>query len=244
MFVATRRRRLRRMALRALAVAAAASVPLAAAGEEPVHFLHDDAPPSSPPAASTVPEGVDGEVAPRSGGVALSTIGGVSGSAGLQAAYGLHAAVARQFWGHTRLGLALVASKDAGDSGVAGRAGALIGRGAPWGNELLGFELEAGVQAIHLSGYAYPPGGVVPREGILIDVAGTPPSVACAECGGTATRWTSIAPYVEGSILIQTALRSAPFHLFGGPSLVWGTDYRGNSSLLVSAQIGVAWQGW
>jgi hypothetical protein len=164
---------------------------------------------------------------PISNGAIVAT--GIYGGNGRVASVGgVHALAASRVTQTTRLGIAATFTHEDHDvgrggdlvdaEGFVGRAGTLIGWGAPWNNRAWGFVAELGIM-----------------HGVLDETKAGIKSP---------TRWQFTSPYVSSSIVVQIAWRYAvrPVWMFGG--LFEPIHPSGKPEIILTGEVGLVWQAW
>jgi hypothetical protein len=150
--------------------------------------------------------------------------------------FGLAAAAARESWGN--LGPHTLERAD----GTSTRAGAVVGWGAPWNDNVVGFTAEAGVEWGEHRGTTTPV------------VADSQPATGsyctgsrCMSFDSTRTRdkgWSFVSPYVASQLVFQVPLKKLPIRPIAALGGLWVPIAAGGASFATTIEGGLAWQAW
>ena len=187
-----------------------------------------------------------------SGGIAVTGLYGRS----LPPDGGMHVAAVRTYAaarvsGNTRVGASLAYSSDTQreaigndtfyeSSGWSGRAGAIIGWGAPWNDMVVGFVGEAGLAAGRQSGIASPsqavPGVVRSSEACLGN--------QCFDTGRSVrSSIFFVAPFASASLVLQIPWK-APIRPIAGLTTTWIFGSERVTTMSFTGDVGLVWQAW
>jgi hypothetical protein len=161
----------------------------------------------------------------------LGTLGSIT-----QASYGAHVTAGTLVSSHAYVGGSLAFANDASDQGFSGWLGALVGWGAPWTDGIGGVSFEAGVRVSRVVGYSDP--GSRDQGGC------TSLSPPLSSCISGAAQWSSEAPYVAASVVVQVPLRDSHFRPYFSHTSLGSTDLHRLFVFGATLNAGVAWQAW
>jgi hypothetical protein len=188
-------------------------------------------PPASPLPPLDERPALDPQTHPN-GGLSVDSflLGSVSGV--LQGSYGLRVTAVTRVGTGTRLGGSAALVNDATDAGASGWAGVLLAWGAPWTNHIVGFAMDAGVHVARMTGQS--------------NLGTVQPSLCQpGSCfNGVPTRWTSEAPYVAATLILQVPLRRSSFRPYFGHTFLASENPLGSFAFGITLNAGVAWQAW